>query len=232
MSVAAPDGDQTDFHAVIFPDSVVQIETGSDKAWRYLRRRGVPADPATMGSVKTDTVYLTHDIDGSGKADYVVRESRLGPNSAMKDYRVAIYIDSDPGSRHPAWAMDWDWESGYNQALGTSMEIGPDQWLLDVASGGGDYDADEVLIVQHGAIRKVISHGVDYRNGYINITKLAGRVVVEATLDHLEVAGSPITSDIKCPQTEWRAIRLIFDPTKSRFTPERAFCAKLPRDAS
>src|SRR6185437_3406092 len=54
MGVADADGDMVDFQGLLFPDSVVQIETASDKAWRYSRSRGAPADAKALGSVKID----------------------------------------------------------------------------------------------------------------------------------------------------------------------------------
>jgi hypothetical protein len=227
MGVADPGGDMVEFQGRLFPDSVVQIEVGSGKAWRYSRRRGVPGDANAMGSVKIDTVFLARDIDGSGKPDYVIRESRLGPHSPMREYRVAIYLDTGPESRRPNWAMDWDWESGYSQALDKSLSVAAGVWLLEVGFGGADYDGAEVLVVERGGIRKEISLGVDYGNGYMDITQEAGKVVVEATLDNLELRGTPVTSDIKCKATEWRAMRLVFDPKPGHFTPERALCARM-----
>jgi hypothetical protein len=222
--------DLPEFHGIIFPDSVVQIETGSEKAWHYSRRRGEPADPTTMGSAKIDTVYLARDIDGSGKSDYVVRETRLGPDLQSRENRIAIYIDRDATSRRPTWAKEWDSDGEENQALVQSLQLSPASWLLDIGYDGGDYSGDDVLIVERGTIRKVIYHGIDYGNGYLKITQEGGRVVVEASLDNLELDGSPVESAIKCTNSEWRAIRLIFDPAKNHFTPERAFCTKIRHD--
>src|SRR4051794_17709109 len=93
MTVPGPaQYDRPEFRAIIFADSVVQTGTGSDNAWRYSRRRGQPGDPTTMGAAKIDTVYLARDIDGSGKPDYIVRETRLGPDLMPRENRIAIYI--------------------------------------------------------------------------------------------------------------------------------------------
>jgi hypothetical protein len=231
MTVPGPaQYDLPEFHGIIFPDSLVQIDTGSDKAWRYSRRRGEPGDPTTMGSAKIDTTYLARDIDGSGKSDYVVRETRLGADLQSRENRIAIYIDRDPSSRRPTWAKQWDSMDEENQGLAQSLQLSPASWLLDIGYDGGDYSGDDVLIVERGAIRKVIYHGIDYGNGYLRITQEAGRVVVETSLANLELDGSPVESAIKCPNSEWRAIRLIFDPAKKHFTPERAFCTKIRHD--
>jgi hypothetical protein len=231
MTVPGPaQYDRPEFRAIIFPDSVVQTGTGSDNAWHYSRRRGQPGDPTTMGAAKIDTVYLARDIDGSGKPDYIVRETRLGPDLMPRENRIAIYIDGDPASRRPTWAKQWDSTLEENQALAQSLQLSPASWLLDIAYDGGDFSGDDVLIVERGSIRKEIYHGIDYGNGYLKITQEAGKVVVETSLDNLELDGSPVESAIKCKSSEWRAIRLIFDPAKNRFTPDRAFCKKIPQD--
>jgi hypothetical protein len=180
-----------------------------------------------MGRVRTDTLFLAGDIDGSGKPDYVVRESRMGSASTMKDYRLAIYLDKSPGSGPPDWANAWDaLDIGAEQSVDKSLSITPGVTLLAAGWSGGDYSATEILIAERGKVRSEISYGIDYGHGYFAITREAGTAVVEANLDHLELRGTPVTSDIKCKEPEMAAIRLVYDLKAGHFVPERSRCVK------
>jgi hypothetical protein len=212
------------YNGVLFPDSVVPVLAEKEKAWLYSRRPGSGAAGET-GIVRTDSVFLARDIDGSGKTDYVVREIKLSPIAHVRAYRIAVYLDKDPGTAKPDWAMEFDDEfGGMYQTLGKSLSMAPGVSLLDIQSSGADYDADEILVVQRGSIRQDISHGVDYGHGYLDIRQERGKVVVEATLEHLELRGTPVTSEISCKEPKWGAMQLVFNAQKGQFMPDRVVC--------
>jgi hypothetical protein len=218
-----------EFFGKLFPDSVVQIGTGADRVWRYSRRSGVPGNPVE-GHMRTDSVYLARDIDGSGKTDHVVQESRMGRMMETEN-RLAVYLDADPGSRAPDLATAWDIQGDEDQMLNGFFTVAPGVTLLDIATVSGDGDRDQLFIVEKGKIRRELTHGIDYGNGYLTITQDAGKVVVDATLENLELRDTPVTSDIKCTVPQMGAMKLVFEAKTGRFTPGRAFCAKLPTAA-
>jgi hypothetical protein len=217
----------TELSGLIFPDSIVQVGTTSDRIWRFSRRQGAAVNPAEAGDRRTDSTFLARDIDGSGKTDYVVRESRPEATSMLSnEYRVAVYLDSEPQSRPPNWSNDWDMEVGRQQGLSKSFAISSAASLLDVEWSGGDFDGDNILIAERGKIRREIYHGIDYGHGYLFARQENGKSVVEASLDNLELLGKPVTSEIKCPATQIPAMRLVFDPKAGHFVTDRALCSK------
>lgn len=219
--------EDTSFAGLLFADSVVEVDVPSAQALRYARHQGTPGDPAQMGRAHTDSVFVIGDIDGSGKPDYVVRETRMGSISDMKDYRVAVYLDKDPGTGRPDWANKWDaLDIGASQGADTSLSIGHDATMLAIGWSGGDYSATDILIAEHGKVRPEISHGIDYGHGYFAIKREAGTVVVEANLDHLELRGAPVTAAIKCTEPEMAVIRLVYDLKTRHFLTERSRCAR------
>jgi hypothetical protein len=178
--------------------------------------------------MKTDSVFLSRDIDGSGKRDYVVKESKPGSVSSMRAYRLAVYLDKDPRTRKPAWSMAWDDEFGGDQTLGRVLSLAPGATLLDVQWAGGDYDGTVLLIAERGRIRQEITHGVDYGHGFFDIKQDGRNVVVDATLANLELRGKPVKPGIKCLEPEVRAVQLRYDAKTRGFIAGRIRCAKIP----
>jgi hypothetical protein len=223
------------FVGMIFPDSVVQTAVTSDETLRFSRQRGAYGDPAAVGPVTTDTLFLVRDLDGSGKTDYIVRESRPGRNQSAKDYRLAIYLDAKPGSRAPNWANNWDeMEIGAQQGLQRAYSIAPGASLVDLWWNFADADGDELLVVERGKVRSELTHVVDYGEGVFSITQPEGQTVVEATLGNrnLKVDGALVTggADMKCPGAQMSAVRLTYDSKSGHFTAGPRHCVQLPRD--
>ena len=208
---------------LVFSDSVVQTGTTPNQVWRYSRRQGAAGDPAEMGPIRTDSVLLANDIDGSGKTDYVVREARGATNlMAAKEYRLAIYLDTKPRSRPPDWKNDWDMEAGKDQGLSKFLSLAPGVSFLEVQWSGGDFDGDDVLIAEKGKVLLEIYHGIDYGNGYFLARQEGGKTLVEASLDNLDLLGKPVTSAIKCPAFQVAGMRLVFDPNAGHFVRDAA----------
>jgi hypothetical protein len=175
------------------------------------------------------------DLDGSGKTDYIVRESRPGRNQSAKDYRLAIYLDAKPGSRAPNWANNWDeMEIGAQQGLQRAYSIAPGASLVDLWWNFADADGDELLVVERGKVRSELTHVVDYGEGVFSITQPEGQTVVEATLGNrnLKVDGALVTggADMKCPGAQMSAVRLTYDSKSGHFTAGPRHCVQLPRD--
>jgi hypothetical protein len=219
--------DGPEFFGLLFPDSVVEVGKSADKVWRYSRRGGAPGNPVEMGHLTTDTVFLARDLDASGKTDYVVHQSREGPMQ-LKDERIAIYLDTDPGTRAPDWATPWDFSGDHVENLGDVLPVAPGVSLVEISLSGDEYDRKEIFIVEKGKLRRELTHGVEDANGYLTIKQDAGKTVVEATLENLELRDVPVTSDIKCPEPKLAAMKLVFDLKTGRFTPGRAFCVRPP----
>lgn len=183
-----------------------------------------PAD-GQIPAVRIDSVLLARDIDGSGKKDYVVQESRAGDVPQLRDSRIAVYLDADPGTHGPNWATEWGDKFEVEKTLDHSLQMTRGAWLLDIQVAGSDYDGTSLLLVQRGSVREEISHGVDYGHGYLDIKQRGDTVLVEATLDNLKLRGKPLALKTKCKASEWSAVELVFDEKKRGFFPDRTLCA-------
>jgi hypothetical protein len=233
LNVKDPFSGARQFVGLLFPDSVVEVAVPSDEILRFSHRKGARGDPAAVGHITIDTLFLARDLDRSGKTDYVARESRPGRSQSTKDHRVAIYLDAKPGSRAPNWANGWDeMEIGDDQGLQAAYSIAPGVSLVDVWWNYADADGDELLVVERGGVRSELTHAVDYGQGIFSITQPAGQTVVEASLgnQNLKVGGALVSAgaDMQCPAGQMSAVRLTYDPKSGHFTAGPAHCAQLP----
>ena len=179
-------------------------------------------------SVRTDSILLARDLDGDGVTDYVVRQVRKQVKYPLsRDFRVAVYLDAVPGARRANWATPWYLEGEADLYLSEHMPLPGRQWLLRLYAAGGDGDSDWILVVGHGTVREEITHGVDYGQGYLQIGRVRDSVVVEASLARLELRHKQVTATVECMPTEWATMRLVFDPAKRRFTPQRTRCVSI-----
>ena len=181
---------------------------------------------AQKPTVRTDTVFLARDIDGSGKTDYVVKESKPGPGASRRAFRIAVYLDRNPRTRKPDWSMAWDDEFGFDQTVDNVLPLAPGATLLDVQWSGADYEGRTLLIAEQGRIRQEISHGIDYGHGFMDIRNDGGSVVVDATLANLELRGKPVTSEVLCTEPEMGAMLLVFEPQERGFRIGPVRCVK------
>ena len=180
----------------------------------------------TNTAVRTDTVFLARDLDGNGTTDFVVRESRLfDPRLAMRAFRLAVYLDSIPGHRAATWATKWDEEFGGETLLSEAIPLGTEASALVVEGGGGDYVSETLLLVRNREVRSLVTHGEDYGNGYFEASASGANLVIDASIDHLEVPGVRVTAPT-C-RNEWAALRVTYDVRAQRFTAERPRCVKI-----
>ena len=221
-SVNLPEGDLDSARLARLPSSIVV-----DK----VRVEGCSDSPLavrdTNTAVRTDSVLLSRDLDGNGTTDFVVRESRLfDPRLGMRAYRLAVYLDSIPGHRAPAWATKWDEEFGGETLLGEPIALGSDASALLVEGGGGDYASETLLLVRHHAVRHLATHGEDYGNGYFEAKANGANLAIDASVDHLEIPGIQVPA-LTC-SNQWEGVRLLYDVRAERFTAERPRCVKIP----
>lgn len=191
----------------------------------------VPSAAAAQGArpapaIHVDTVLLARDLDGSGRVDHVVLESRKDSPAEefARWHRLALYLDAAPRAGRPAWATDWDeeWESLPAVASATALPGGGT--LLQVDASQGDFYPTWLVIAEHGTARLDLEQGVDYLEGALVVRRLAGTVTVDATHPTLSLRGRPLVPAITCAASEWPAMRLVFDAATRRLVPQRALC--------
>jgi hypothetical protein len=185
-----------------------------------------PVAGAQAIRVRVDSILLARDLDGNGKADYVVHESAAEPDEGLRPARVAIYLDAKPNERQPAWASKWDGEFGSEASLVKSMRIDATSSFVAVALPQADYEDTRLLVVARGSIRERITHGIDYGHGSFDIGRDRNGVFVDASIDHLVVDGKSAQSKLSCEAQEWSAVRLDFDIKTRQFSPRAPRCIR------
>jgi hypothetical protein len=180
------------------------------------------ADDSTY-DVQTDSVMLARDLDGNGLTDYVVRESR--PFHRMSyTFRLTVYLDSIPASRRPRWSSGWDMEG--EATLGEVVSLGSRGSMVDVYGNNADYTSETLLAIRDGSITEELTHGEDYGQGFLEMGREGGTVLVDATQMHLLVRGEPVSPELECKEGDWPAVRLHWDDVSRRFVPEKPRCIK------
>jgi hypothetical protein len=174
--------------------------------------------------VQTDSVFVSRDLDGNGATDFVVRESRpFGRSRQMLVRRLAVYLDSIPASRRPRWSSGWDMEG---EALFGEVHPLAHGSMVLLLGNDADYSSETVLAIRDGAITEELTHGEDYGHGGMRILTEGGKLVVEATLDHLMVRGKPFSPQLECKSGEWALVRMTWDESARKFIAERPTCVK------
>lgn len=187
----------------------------------------VSAAHAQPPRAQVDTVLVARDLDGDGNTDYIVRESRAS-RSGLKPRRVAIYLGVGPGTTRASWATDWDDEFGDEVDVDELLPLGTSSALVAVAQPEADYVGTQVVLIRARRAKTIVSHGVDYGEGYFQLRLEGGRGVIDATQDHLVLNGKPVDGALACPDAQLPALRLVFDPRAERFVPENPRCVRLP----
>jgi hypothetical protein len=172
--------------------------------------------------VQTDSVLLARDLDGNGVTDFVVRESRPFRRSReMLVRRLVVYLDSIPASRRPRWSSGWDMEG--EAVFGEVHPLAHGSMVLLLGSDA-DYSSETLLSIRDGAIIEELTHGEDYGHGGMRILTEGGKLVVEATLDHLVVRGKPFSPQLECKSDEWALVRMTWEESARKFVAERPKC--------
>ena len=182
---------------------------------------------AQQPRARVDTVLVARDLDGDGNTDYIVRESKAS-RSGPRPRRLAIYLGVAPASARAAWATDWDDEFGGDVDVPDVLPLGTSSTLVAVSSAEADYVGTQVVLIRARRAKTIVSHGIDYGEGYFQLRLEGGRAVVDATQEHLVLRGKPVDGALACPDAQLPALRLVFDPRAERFVPENPRCVRLP----
>ena len=174
-----------------------------------------------------DTVLVARDLDGDGKSDYIVRESRPA-RGGQRPRRLAIYLGVEPGRARAAWATEWDDEFGSEVDVAELLPLGTSSTLVAVSEPEADFNGTRVVLIRARRAKAVLSHGIDYGEGYFQLRLEGGRAVVDATQEHLVLGGKPVDGALVCADAQLPALRLVFDPRAERFVPENPRCVRLP----
>lgn len=181
------------------------------------------ADDSTY-DVQTDTVLLAKDLDGNGVTDYVVRENRPFHHSRMYIPRLAVYLDSIPRNRRPRWSSGWDLEG--ETTLGAVLPLGAHAAMVEMDGNTGDYTSETLLAIRNDSVIQELTHGEDYGQGFLQMTKKGDTLVVDASQWHLLLRGTSVGPDLECKDGEWPAVRLRWDDATQRFAREKPRCVK------
>lgn len=201
-----------------------------DGAHRAVEQRtDTPGERATekTAATRVDSLFVERDIDGDGRLDYIVRERRKNA------YRMAVYLNRQPGTGAPVWTTEWDDEGGDALALEQDYRVATDATLLFFVGSDADYTPEWLVTVHRGKVRDVITHREDHGEGYLQVKPDGEHVVIDATQDHLELNGTPVGPEFSCKSSEWPAVRLTYEASASRFVAEQPRCVngKWPLDS-
>lgn len=182
-------------------------------------------------AVTPGEVLLARDLDGSGSADRLVRESRketegsLGYDAREDDAtrlvtrRVALYIDA--GSGTAAWGTTWTDDVDVRLDTAVSAPVGGT--LLVVVSSIADVDETDVVLVVAGTAREVLSHQIDHGEGSFAIRDSVGSIIVEASGD-VYLPDGKVQATIRCPDGMWPGSTFVFDQATRRFVRRGGTC--------
>jgi hypothetical protein len=173
-----------------------------------------------------DTVLVARDLDGDGTTDYIVRESRAARNG-LRPRRLAIYLGVQPATARAAWATDWNDEFGKTE-VSELLPLGTSSTLVAVSATDADYESTYVVLIRARRAKALVSHGIDYGEGYFQLRLEGGRAVVDASQEHLVLGGKAVDGTLACADAQLPALRLVFDPRGERFVPENPRCVKVP----
>src|SRR4051812_28631321 len=174
-----------------------------------------------------DTVLVARDLDGDGITDYIVRESKASLDGAPRARRLAIYLGVEPAAARAAWATDWDDEYGGSTVVSELLPLGTSSTIIAVSESQADYESTHVVLIRARRAKMLVSHGIDYGEGYFQLRLEGGRAVVDATQEHLELSGKAIDGTLACADAQRPALRLVFDPRTERFVPDHPRCVRV-----
>jgi len=181
---------------------------------------------AQQSRPQVDTVLVARDLDGDGTTDYIVRESKAA-QTGLRPRRLAIYLGVGPAVAPAAWATEWDDEFGGSD-VSELLPLGSSSTIVAVTATQADYQSTRVVLIRARRARTLMSHGIDYGEGYFQLRLEGGRAVVDATQEHLVLGGKAVDGTLACADAQLPALRLVFDPRAERFVPENPRCVRVP----
>lgn len=184
------------------------------------------ATAQAVSIARRDSVLVTHDLDGDGHMDYVVREVRSTTYGGLET-RIAVYLDQTLHARRPNWATRWADDNEGEYHLDDSLSLTTHVGLLNVAFYGGDGDDHTVLLVRNGRAHVDIVHQIDYGQGYLTVRREGSEVFIDASVEHLALRRVEVPASAPCGPSQWAMMRLRYDRTERRFVQGPRFCVKV-----
>jgi hypothetical protein len=83
-----------------------------------------------------------------------------------------------------------------------------------------------LLLIGAGSVKLLLTHGIDYGEGAFELRRENGNVVLDASQDHLLIAGKAVGPELTCSQTDWPEVHLVFDPRQRQFKPNAPRCVR------
>ena len=181
---------------------------------------------AQQSQPHVDTVLVARDLDGDGTTDYIVRESKAS-QTGLRARRLAIYLGVGPAVAPAHWATDWDDEFGGSD-VSELLSLGASSTIVAITATRADYQRTQVVLIRAARAKTLVSHGIDYGEGYFQLRLEGGRAVVDASQEHLVLGGKAVDGTLACADAQLPALRLVFDPRGERFVPENPRCVRPP----
>lgn len=163
------------------------------------------------------------DLNGNGKADRIVKQFRPARDPEIRESRIALFLDSPTGGK-PAWSSAWNDEMEMETSVQRPRRLDPLTSLVELDASGGDYDEGRFIVVHQKLVRDEILFGVDYGQGMLKIDTTSGAFAIVASDDHLSLRGRPLSSRARCPATQAKAVRLVFDRRRHQFFEDKSVC--------
>lgn len=182
------------------------------------------AEDDSTYDIVTDSVLLVRDLDGNGVSDVVALENRPFRRSrTIRISRLAVYLDSISSRRAPAWATAWDMETDRTLDRTEPLARGS---LLVVGGSGGDYSSETLIVARDGKVTEELTHGEDYGDGYFDVRREGGTLVVDASQKNLLVRGKPVPPELACLSGASAGVRIRWDEATGAFVPDAPRCVK------
>ena len=110
--------------------------------------------------------------------------------------------------------------------LGEVESLGARGAMLEVDGNNADYTSETLLAIRDGRITEEVTHGEDYGQGFLELGREGGTLVVDASQMHLLVRETPVSPELACKDGDWPAVRMRWDDVNRRFVPEKPRCIK------
>ena len=174
-------------------------------------------DVRDTAKIKVDTTFLARDINGNGRPDYIVRESRPFWEQ-MVEGRMSVYLDAAPdGKRAPHWATSWYEQLGGPIWLDTAIAV-PGGTLAQISIAEADASILVVLHIRGSVITPAFVKDIDYGEGSLQYARTADELAVLVT-SPVVMDGQEYSLDDtgRCDKTTWPALKFVFDGGEQRF---------------
>lgn len=178
---------------------------------------------AQGGRVHVDSVQMERDLNGDGRMDYVVRESRVVRGSRPRPKRLAIYLEARPGGGAPTWSTSWN-ANADAILVRRLVQIGSTATFLAIVEGEGDVDVTTIVLIDDRGAHALVTHSSDNPDGDIDLREENGQIVVESAPENLRLGKELIDASLECGPRLAPIVRLVFDSTIRQFRASAPRC--------